>query len=104
MGHTAKIFRSFNGSTRRTAVSSPRSTTLSVPCQTLSRQSAPRHPDVEGLGGSLKTWAFLTVRRILSISSSCGMLLSFLIFAGLVVEGGEWKRDGAGLGGGFGCV
>lgn len=59
---------------------------------------------MEGLGGSLNTWAFLTVRRILSISSSCGMLLPLLMFAGLVVEGAEWKREGAGLEGCFGCV
>jgi len=59
---------------------------------------------VDGLGGSLNTWAFLTVRRTLSISSSCGMQLPLLMFAELVVEGTEWKREGAGFEGCFACA
>ena len=48
--------------------------TFSVPCHTLSRQSAPRHPDDEGLGGNLNTCALGILIRTRSTTSSCGMV------------------------------
>jgi len=72
IGQTANIFRSSLLSTNSTAVFSPRSTTFNVPCHTLSRQSPPRQPPLEGLGGSLKTCALGILRRIRSMISSYG--------------------------------
>lgn len=92
MGHTANIFRSSDASTRRTAVSSPRSTTLSVPCHTLSRQSAPRQPPEDGFGGSLNTWALSILRRTRSITSSWGVELVVL---GSVAWNTEVEEDAA---------
>jgi len=45
-----------------------------VPCHILSRQSAPRQPVAEGLGGSLKMWALEILRRRRSITTSSAIL------------------------------
>lgn len=63
IGQTANTFPPLV-STSKTAVSSPLSTTCNVPCQTLSRQSAPRQPPAWGLGGNLKICALGILRRV----------------------------------------
>ena len=58
-----------------------------MPCQTLSRQSAPRQPPAWGLGGSLKICALGILRRVRwIIVSSVGVTA--------VVSKGRWIGAG----------